>query len=107
MTRIGIVAEAPGETRVAATPTTVPKLIALGYDVVVEAGAGAGSSFSDAAFAQAGATIVDGATAWASPIVLKVDAPTPDEIARLADGATLIGLLAPALRPELRAALAR
>ena len=41
MTRIGIVAEAPGENRVAATPTTVPKLIALGYDVVVESGAGA------------------------------------------------------------------
>ena len=55
MTRIGIVAEAPGENRVSATPNTVPKLIALGYDVVVEAGAGAASSFPDAAFAQAGA----------------------------------------------------
>ena len=42
MARIGIVAEAPGETRVAATPSTVPKLIGLGYEVVVEAGAGAG-----------------------------------------------------------------
>ncbi len=43
MSRIGIVAEAPREKRVSATPTTVPKLIALGYDVVVEAGSGAGS----------------------------------------------------------------
>ncbi|MBW9122441.1 Re/Si-specific NAD(P)(+) transhydrogenase subunit alpha [Microbacterium trichothecenolyticum] len=106
MTRIGIVAEAPGETRVAATPTTVLKLIALGYDVVVEAGAGAGSSFPDAAFAHAGATVVDGATAWASPIVLKVNAPTPAEIDRLADGATIVAMLSPALRPDLVESLA-
>jgi NAD(P) transhydrogenase subunit alpha len=106
MTRIGIVAEAPGENRVSATPNTVPKLIALGYDVVVEAGAGAASSFPDAAFAQAGATVVDGATAWASPIVLKVVAPTPAEIDRLADGATIIATLSPALRPDLVEALA-
>ena len=106
MTRIGIVAEAPGENRVSATPNTVPKLIALGYDVVVEAGAGAASSFPDTAFAQAGATVVDGATAWASPIVLKVVAPTPAEIDRLADGATIIATLSPALRPDLVEALA-
>jgi NAD(P) transhydrogenase subunit alpha len=106
MTRIGIVAETHGETRVAATPTTVPKLIALGYDVVVEAGAGAASSFPDSAFAQAGATIVDGDAAWASPIVLKVNAPTPHEIDRLEDGATIVATLSPALRPDLVAALA-
>lgn len=106
MTRIGIVAEAPGETRVAATPTTVPKLIALGYDVVVEAGAGAGSSFPDAAYEASGARIVDGDEAWTSPVVLKVNAPTPDEIARLADGATLVATLSPALRPDLVEALA-
>lgn len=106
MTRIGIVAEAPGENRVSATSNTVPKLIALGYDVVVEAGAGAASSFPDSAFAQAGATVVDGAAAWASPIVLKVVAPTPAEIDRLADGATIIATLSPALRPDLVEALA-
>lgn len=106
MTRIGIVAEAPGETRVAATPTTVPKLIALGYDVVVEAGAGAASSFPDAAFEASGAIIVDGAQAWASPVVLKVNAPTPAEIERLADGAILVATLSPALRPDLVESLA-
>lgn len=106
MTRIGIVAEASGENRVAATPTTVPKLLALGYDVVVESGAGAASSFPDGAYASAGATVVDGAEAWASPIVLKVNAPTPDEIARLADGATIVAMLSPALRPDLVEALA-
>ena len=89
MTRIGIVAEAPGETRVAATPTTVPKLIALGYDVVVEAGAGAASSFPDAAFEASGAIIVDGAQAWASPVVLKVNAPTPAPTTSTFAGGTL------------------
>src|SRR6478735_8789191 len=107
MTRIGIVAEAPGENRVAATPTTVPKLIALGYDVVVESGAGAASSFPDAAYAASGATVVDAATAWTSAVVLKVDAPTPAEIERLADGAILVATLSPSLRPDLVAALAR
>ncbi|WP_203581152.1 Re/Si-specific NAD(P)(+) transhydrogenase subunit alpha [Microbacterium hibisci] len=106
MTRIGIVAEAPGETRVAATPTTVPKLVALGYDVVVEAGAGAASSFPDAAYVQAGAAVVDAATAWSSPVVLKVNAPAPAEIGRLADGATIVATLSPSLRPDLVASLA-
>ncbi|MGO4298869.1 Re/Si-specific NAD(P)(+) transhydrogenase subunit alpha [Leifsonia sp. RAF41] len=104
--RIGIVAEAPGEKRVAATPTTVPKLIGLGYEVVIEAGAGASSSFPDVAYAAAGAAIVDRATAWGASIVLKVNAPTEAEIAMIADGATLIAMLSPALRPDLLDALA-
>ena len=45
------------ETRVAATPETVAKLVGLGYDVVVESGAGNGSSFPDDAYAEAGAAI--------------------------------------------------
>ena len=106
MSLIAIVAEAPREKRVAATPATVPKLIALGYDVVVEAGAGSASSFPDAAYVAAGARIAPTAEAWASEIILKVDAPTPDEIARLADGATLIALLSPALRADLIESLA-
>src|SRR3546814_2461026 len=106
MTRIGIVAEGPGESRVAATPLTVAKIINLGYEVVVERGAGALSSFPDGAYESAGAAVVVADQAWASSIVLKVDAPKNDEIAKLSDGATLIGLLAPALRAELREALA-
>ena len=48
--RIGVPAESkPGETRVAATPQTVGQLVGLGYEVAVEAGAGARSSFSDEA----------------------------------------------------------
>ncbi len=106
MTRIGIVAEQDGETRVAATPQTVGAIIKLGYEVAVEKGAGEASSYPDEAYAAAGAAVVSGKEAWASPIILKVNAPTDAEIARLADGATLIGLLSPALRPELREALA-
>ncbi|MEZ3160339.1 Re/Si-specific NAD(P)(+) transhydrogenase subunit alpha [Microbacterium sp. BWT-B31] len=105
MTRIGIVAEAPGESRVAATPDTVKALVALGYDVVVERGAGETSSFPDAAYEASGAGIADPAEAWRSDLVLKVNPPTSDEIDRLADGATLFALLAPALRPDLLEAL--
>lgn len=109
MARIGIVAERPGEQRVAASPLTVSKIIALGYDVVVEAGAGAASSFPDAAYVEAGATVVPRAEAWASDIVLKINAPETgtatdagaDELDLLRPGTVLVSLLSPALRPEL------
>ncbi len=106
MARIGIVAEQPAENRVAASPTTVAKIRALGYDVSVESGAGARSSFPDEAYAQAGAEIVGTADAWSADVVLTIDAPVDAEIARLHDGSTLIGLLSPALRPELLGSLA-
>ncbi|MBM9507625.1 Re/Si-specific NAD(P)(+) transhydrogenase subunit alpha [Actinacidiphila acididurans] len=101
--RIGVVAEsAVGETRVAATPATVRQLRKLGYEVVVESEAGAASGFTDEAYAQAGALIGD---AWQADVVLKVNAPSTEEIIRLPEGATLIGLIAPALNPELVAEL--
>ncbi|WP_328885748.1 Re/Si-specific NAD(P)(+) transhydrogenase subunit alpha [Streptomyces sp. NBC_00316] len=97
--RIGVVAESTaGETRVAATPDSVRRLIRLGYEIVVEAGAGTASGFSDAAYTEAGACLGD---AWRTDVVLKVNAPSPDEIRRLRDGSTVIGLLAPAQHPEL------
>lgn len=97
--RIGVVAESTaGETRVAATPDSVRRLIRLGYEIVVEAGAGTASGFSDAAYTEAGASLGD---AWRTDVVLKVNAPSPDEIRRLRDGSTVIGLLAPAQHPEL------
>ncbi|PXX05123.1 Re/Si-specific NAD(P)(+) transhydrogenase subunit alpha [Mycolicibacterium moriokaense] len=99
---IGIPRESlPGETRVAATPQTVGQLIKLGYEVVVEAGAGAASSFSDAAFTEAGAGVGSAEQVWAADVVLKVNAPDNAEIAAVRDGATLIGLISPALKPEL------
>src|SRR5690606_26011188 len=105
MTTIGIVAERPGETRVAATPDTVAKLRGLGFEVVVERGAGSASSYRDPAYEEQGASLVDRGTAWSSDVVLKVAAPTDDEIALLREGATLVALLAPAQRPELLEAL--
>ncbi len=104
---IGIPRESlPGETRVAATPQTVGQLIKLGYEVVVEAGAGAGSSFPDAAFTEAGAGVGSAEQVWAADVVLKVNAPDKAEIAALRDGATLISLISPALKPELLEQLA-
>ena len=107
MSRIGIVAEQPGENRVAASPTTVGKLRALGYEVAVEKGAGARASFPDDAYTAAGAELVTTKAAWSADVVLKINPPTDAEIARLRKGSTLVGLLSPALRPELLDALAK
>jgi NAD(P) transhydrogenase subunit alpha len=99
---IGIIVEgAPGETRVAATPSTAAQLIQLGYEVVVERGAGAGSSFPDADYEAAGARLVTKKAAWGSDIVLTVNAPTDAELALLAKGAVLISWLSPGLNPKL------
>ncbi len=104
---IGVPAESkPGEARVAATPKTVGQLVGLGYDVTVEAGAGAGASFSDDAYAAAGADVVPREQAWAGDVVLKVNAPTEAEIALLRPGALLASLVSPALNPDLVARLA-
>ncbi len=102
MSVVGVVTESnPGETRVAATPETVGKLIGLGYQVVVESGAGVKSSFTDAAYVEAGATIGTTLQVWGSDIVFKVNAPSVGEISQLADGATLVSIISPALNPEL------
>ncbi|MDF1919925.1 Re/Si-specific NAD(P)(+) transhydrogenase subunit alpha, partial [Mycolicibacterium smegmatis] len=99
---IGIPRESqPGETRVAATPQTVGQILKLGYSVVVESGAGAAASFSDAAYADAGAQIGSADAVWSADVVMKVNAPSEGEIAALRDGATLISLISPALRPDL------
>jgi NAD(P) transhydrogenase subunit alpha len=102
--RVGVVAESvSGETRVAATPATVRQLLGLGYEVVVESGAGEASGFDDQAYADAGAGIGE---AWDADVVLKVNAPSDTEIRRLRKGATVIALLSPAQKPELLQALA-
>ena len=107
MARLGIVKEGNGETRVAATPDTVAKLLTLGYEVVVERGAGAASSFPDSQYKTAGAIVADKKKTWSSEIVMKVNAPTDAEIASMAPGTTVIGVMSPGLRPELLAALAK
>jgi NAD(P) transhydrogenase subunit alpha len=107
--RIGVPKEIfPGEKRVASVPDAVTKLVKLGFAVVVEQGAGDLSDLSDAAFVEAGATIAPNAAAlWSgSDIVFKVRAPTPDEVALMHEGQTLIGFLWPAQNPELMQQLA-
>lgn len=105
--RIGVPRETRArETRVAATPATVGKLVALGYDVVVESSAGAAASFPDEAYAEAGASVGTADDAWQADVVLRVNAPTTEEIPRLRDGATLVSLLSPGLNPDLVDALA-
>jgi NAD(P) transhydrogenase subunit alpha len=104
--RIGVPRETkPGESRVAATPKTVERLLKLGYEVGVEKDAGAAASFPDTAFQTAGAEIV-GAEVWDADIVLKINPPSADEVARMHRGQVLVALLAPALDADLRDALA-
>lgn len=90
----------PGETRVAATPTTVAQIIKLGYDVVVESEAGLLASLADDNYADAGARIGDAAEVWGADIVFKVNAPDDDEVAGMRDGTMLAALISPGLFPE-------
>ncbi|MFW5470815.1 Re/Si-specific NAD(P)(+) transhydrogenase subunit alpha [Knoellia sp. CPCC 206435] len=104
--RIGVPLESlPGETRVAATPKTVEQLLGLGYAVFVQSGAGRRATFEDVAYVRAGADVV-GDEVWNTDVILKINAPTPEEVDRLRAGQTVVSLLSPALRPELVAALA-
>ena len=100
--RIGIPRESrPGETLVAATAKTASQLAALGYDVVVEQGAGAAADQPDVAFTDAGVRVVTADEVWSSDVVVKVNAPSDEEVGRLRPGATVISLMAPARSPEL------
>ena len=83
------------ETRVAATPETVKKLIGQGHKVTVQTGAGVRASIPDGAFEAAGALIADAAAAFATQILLKVNAPSEAELAQMQPGTVLIGMLNP------------
>jgi NAD(P) transhydrogenase subunit alpha len=94
--KIGIPAETrQGETRVAATPETVKKLIAAQHQVVVESGAGVAASITDDAYTAVGATLGKAADALACELVLKVRAPNDAERAQMKSGAVLVGMLNP------------
>ena len=81
-----------GETRVAATPETVKKLIGQGHRVTLQSGAGLLSSVPDSAYEAVGATIGDAAAALAAELVLKVNAPDEAELAQMQPTATLINI---------------
>ncbi len=97
MVTIAVTAEAADEPRVAVSPETVKKLVALGAKVKVQAGAGARSRFSDDALRAQGAEIAPTAAEALrdADILLKVRRPTPDEIAALKPGAIVVAMLDP------------
>jgi NAD(P) transhydrogenase subunit alpha len=97
-----------GEARVAATPETVRKLKGLGLNVTVESGAGEGARITDADYVGAGADVASDAasTLGDAQIVLKVQAPTAQEIAEIPRGVALAGLLSPYTERETITALA-
>jgi H+-translocating NAD(P) transhydrogenase subunit alpha len=84
-----------GETRVAATPDSVRKLIKKGVKVAVEKGAGQAASFGDDAYTAAGAELTDASGALAADIVLKIHKPTSAEILRMKQGALLASFVEP------------
>ena len=90
-----------GETRVAASPKSVEQLLKLGFDVNVESSAGELASFDDSSFQSSGASIVTKEEVWQSDLILKVNAPSDDEIALIKEGATLVSFIWPAQNPEL------
>jgi len=94
--RIGVPLETrAGETRVAATPETVKKLIGQGHQVLIQKDAGLQASQPDSAYVAVGATIGSAADAFASEIVLKVRAPEASELSQIKSGSVLIGMLDP------------
>ena len=98
---IGVPLEtAAGEIRVAATPETAKKLKAQGHQLFVQSGAGVAASAPDAAYAAAGAEIVDAQTAVGCELVLKVRSPSAQELALMKRGATLVSMLNPFDREE-------
>lgn len=97
----------PGERRVAVTPDTVKKLIGLGFDVAIEAGAGINAAIPDDRFTDAGATIAKTmkTTVKDADVILKVRPPVVDgktnELAAYKKGAAVIALLDPYDRKDL------
>jgi NAD(P) transhydrogenase subunit alpha len=107
--RVGIVKEIrPGERRVAVTPETVAKLSKLGFDVLIESGAGEAAAFSDGEYEKSGAQVsADTRAVWAADILLKVQPPEANpslgchEAELLKPGATLISFIWPHKNKEL------
>lgn len=94
------------ENRVAITPAGVVHLVRSGHEVVVQRGAGLGSGFTNEAYQQAGARLVDtAAEAWSTEMVMKVKEPVPSEYQYFREGLILFTYLHLAPEPELTKAL--
>ncbi len=97
--KVAVLKEASGEARVAAIPETVKNFIALGASVAVERGAGEGACLSDAAFAEAGATIEDRSALLADADIILCIA-GPDDVSGAKRGALIVGALDPVRRGD-------
>lgn len=99
---------APGERRVALVPESVKKLVAAGYEIAVEAGAGEAAGFGDQAYREAGATLESNTSALISSadLLLKIGPPSSAEINGLKPGAIYLGSLMPLRNLEAVSALA-
>src|SRR3954466_5388714 len=106
--KVGVVKEIkPDEYRIALTPAGARELVQRGHDVLVEAGAGEGSSFPDDPYRAVGATLASVEDVWAdAELLLKVKEPLPDEYPRLREGLVLFTYLPLAASDELTRALA-
>jgi H+-translocating NAD(P) transhydrogenase subunit alpha len=96
------------ERRVGLVPDVVKRLTGQGVEVIVEAGAGQSAHFLDEAYANAGATVADRATVYAQAnLIVKVQKPTPDEVALLRPGQALIAFMQPMVNTDLVRSLQR
>jgi NAD(P) transhydrogenase subunit alpha len=106
--KVGVAKEtAPGERRVALVPEVLGKLTAAGLEILVERGAGAGSSIPDAAYQEAGATVVSTTELYReADAILRVAKPSDGEVKKLRKGQAVLGLLSPLIDPKTAKALA-
>ncbi len=88
---------APGEARVALTPEVIPRLIKGGFEIAVQAGAGAAAGYPDADYAKAGAKVeADGAALLASAaVIVKLQPPTLGEVTGMAPGTVVVAVMNP------------
>jgi NAD(P) transhydrogenase subunit alpha len=104
--KVGVPREtAAGERRVALVPDAAGRLIAGGFEVLVERGAGQGAYFEDEAYADAGARLVESVYTDAA-VVTKVQKPSAEEVAALREGTVLISFLQPLTDEETTRRLA-
>ena len=106
--KVGVAREtAAGERRVALVPEALGKLQAAGLEILVESGAGAGALIPDAAYKDAGATIVSTVELYSqSDVILRVQKPSADEVKVMRKDQAVVGFLAPLIDPQTSKALA-
>jgi H+-translocating NAD(P) transhydrogenase subunit alpha len=98
----------PGERRVAIVPDVAKKLVAAGWEVVIQSGAGNEAFFGDDAYREAGATVAPNAadTHSGAGLIVKVNAPTPDDVALVPQGAVVLSFFSAGQSVEALKALA-